>query len=164
MAREKSLLRRETGDIGQIEPWNTFRDMERMMRNFFTSPFPVLRSPLLMRELETEFIPDVDLRETDKEFILSATIPGMSKDDIDINVTDDGITLTGERKTEEEKPGERYHLRQQSYGKFSVSYALPSDVKTDEVKATYRDGVLEVVLPKAEVKEAHKVNIQEKSE
>ena len=163
MAREKSLTRRETGDIGQIEPWNTFRDMERMMRNFFTSPLPVIRSPLWMRELEAEFAPDVDLRETDKEFVLSATVPGMSKDDIDISVTGDGITLSGERKTEEERPGERYHLRQQSYGKFSVTYALPSDVKTDKVKATYKDGVLEVVLPKAEVKEAHKVNIEEKS-
>ena len=164
MARERSLARRERGEMEHMEPWNTFQDMERMMRSFFTSPFPVLRTPLWMREFTREFTPDVDLRETEKEFILTATVPGMSKDDIDINVTDDRITLSGERKEEEDKPDERYHIRQQSYGSFSVSYVLPSDVKTDEVKATYKNGILEVVMPKAEIKEAHKVNIEEKSE
>ncbi len=88
MAREKTLARRERGELERMEPWDTFREMERMIRDFFTSPFPVLRSPRWwMREFRGEYIPDIDLKETEREFILSATIPGMSKDDIDIDVT-----------------------------------------------------------------------------
>jgi len=162
MARERTLARRERGEVEQMEPWNTFQEMERMFRNFFISPHPLIQPPRWLSELRTEYMPDVDLKETEKEFILSATIPGLSKDDVDIDVTDDRITICGERKTEEEKPGERYHLRQQNYGMFRVSYALPSDVKPDDVKATYKNGIFNVVLPKAEVHEAHKVKVEGK--
>ena len=161
MAREKTLARREQGEVERYEPWNTCREMERMMRNFML-PFPAFRQQSLLRELQSEFTPDVDLKENEKEFILEATVPGLTKDDVDSNVTKDSITISGERKTEEEKPGERYHFRQQSYGEFNVCYSLPSDVKSDEVKATYKNGILEVIMPKAEVHEAHKVKIEEK--
>lgn len=160
MAREKTLARRERSELGELEPWNTFRDMERMFRDFFLSPLPMLRRSWLAPELRRELEPEIDLRETEHDFVLSAAIPGMSKDDIDINVTEDRITLSGERKTEEEKPGERMHIRQQSYGSFHASYVLPSDVKPGEVKATYKNGILEVHMPKAEVTEAHKVNVE----
>jgi HSP20 family protein len=160
MAREKALARRERTELEQLEPWNTFRDMERMFRDFFMSPLPMLRRSWLIPELRHELEPEVDLRETEKEFILSAAIPGLSKDDIEINVTDDRITVSGERKVEEEKPQERVHIRQQTYGTFRVCYTLPADVKPDEVKATYKSGVLEVHMPKAEVTEPHKVNVE----
>lgn len=159
MAHEKTLARREQGEIEQIEPWNTFREMERMFRSLL-SPFPMVRSPRWMQEFTAEYMPDVDLKETDNEFILSAVIPGMDKNDIDINVSHDRITICGERKSEEIKPEERYHLRQQSYGSFRVSYNLPSDVKSDDVKATYKKGILEVKMPKAEMTHAHKVDVE----
>lgn len=158
MARERTLARRERTDLEQIEPWNTFRDMERMFRDFFLSP--MLRRSWIAPELIREIEPDVDLKETEKEFILSASIPGLNKDDIDINVTEDRIAITGERKTEEEKPDEKVHVRQQSYGKFAITYVLPAEVKPDEVDATYKNGVLEVHLPKAEVTEPHKVEVK----
>ena len=164
MAREKTLARRERGEVEQIEPWDTFRDMERMFRSFFGSTLPMLRPPRWWaREFEGEFVPDVDLKETDKEYMMSLTVPGLTKDDIDIDVTSDRVTVSGERKTEEEKPGERYHIREQRYGSFCVSYALPSDIKPDDVKASYKNGLLEVVLPKAEAPETHKVKVEEKS-
>jgi HSP20 family protein len=163
MAREKTLARRERTDLEQYEPWNTFQEMERMFRDFFTSPFPLLRARRwLMPEAGAEIMPDVDLRETEKELILSASVPGLAKDDIDINVTTDRITISGERKAEEEKPGEQYHVRQQSYGCFKASYALPTEVKPDHVKATYHNGILEVQMPKAEVTEEHKVKVEVK--
>ncbi len=159
MAREKTLARRERAEIERLEPWNTFRDMERMFREFFVSPVPTYRTPQWMREFTTEYTPEVDLRETEEHFVLTVSVPGMEKDDIDIDVTKEGITLTGERKSEEEKPEEKYHVRQQCYGAFKVSYALPSEVKPEDVKATYRHGILEVTMPKAEVTEAHKVKV-----
>lgn len=157
MAREKSIARRERGEMEGVEPWDTFREMERMMRGFFG--FPLMR-PWWTGQMLAETTPEVDLKETDKDFVLSAALPGMNKDDIDIDVTSDAITISGERKTEEEKPGERYHFRQQNYGSFSVSYRLPNEVKPEDVKATYKSGVLEVTIPKAEETRARKVNIQ----
>ena len=161
MAREKTLARRERPEMEQMEPWNTFRDMERMFRDFFVSP--MLRRNWLMPEMRQEIEPEVDLRETEHEFVMSAAIPGLSKEDIDISVTEDRITVSGERRTLEEKPDERVHVRQQSYGSFRVCYSLPSDVKPEEVNATYKNGILEVHMPKAEVVEPHRVevNIQE---
>lgn len=159
MATERGLARRQRREIEQAEPWNTFRDMERMFRDFFTMPAPLMR-PRWISEFAREFAPEVDLKETKDEFVLSATVPGMEKDDIEIDVTRDRITICGERRTEEEKPEEQYHLRQQSYGSFRVSYSLPADVKPDDVKATYKNGILNVHMPKAEVAEAKKVHVE----
>lgn len=158
MAREKLLARREPTEVEAYEPWNTFRDMERMFRDFFG--VPAIRAPRLWRQL-AEYRPEVDLRETDRELVLSATVPGMGREDIEIDVTHDSITISGERKTEEEKPGERYHFRQQSYGSFCLSYTLPAEVKQEEVKAHYKKGVLEVIMPKAEEAAKHKVEVEE---
>ncbi len=158
MARDKILARRERTDLEQMEPWNTFREMERMFRDFLVSP--MMRRNLFGPELRREMEPEVDLRETEQEFILEAAVPGMSSNDINISVTSDSIHLSGERKTAEEKPDEKFHVRQQSYGAFKVTYSLPADVKPEEVKATYRSGILEVHMPKAEVAEPHKVEIQ----
>jgi HSP20 family protein len=159
MAREKTLARREPVEVEAFEPWNTFRDMERMFRNFFG--VPMVRPPRMWLKEFGELTPEVDMKETDNELILSATIPGMTKDEIDIDVTHDDITISGERKSEEEKPGERYHVRQQSYGAFRVSYSLPAEVKPEDVKASYKHGVLEVIMPKAEEMAKHKVRVEE---
>lgn len=159
MTRERQLAKTPGHEIEITDPWNTFRDMERMFRNFFTSPVTPWRSPKLWVE-EMEITPEVDICENEKELVLSATVPGINKNDIDIDVTEDSITLSGERKTLEEKPGETYHVRQQSYGKFRVSYALPVYIKPGEVAATYKDGILEITMPKAEVTQAHKVKVE----
>ena len=105
MARERKLVRKESGELEPMESWNTFTEMERMFRDFFTRPFSMMRpSRLWAVPLERGFSPEVDLKETDTELILSASIPGLEKDDIDINVTKDRISISGERKTEAEKP------------------------------------------------------------
>lgn len=159
MADERTLARKERSGLEPYEPWNSFREMERMFKDFFTTPLPLLGRRLMAPELRHELMPEVDLRETDRELILSASVPGLERDDIDINVTEDRITISGERKIDEEKQGE-YHVRQQSYGTFRVSYVLPVIVKPDDVKATYKNGVLEVVMPKSEVVEEHKVRVE----
>jgi HSP20 family protein len=164
MARARSLAKKEAPELARWEPWDIFREMDRMwdrmVREFFSSPFSLVRPSWGLRGDTVGFTPEVDLRETEKEFVLSVALPGMEKDDIDIDVTADRITISGERKVEEEKPGEQYHIRQQSYGAFNVSYTLPAEIKPNEVKATYKNGVLEVTMPKAEVREAQKVKIE----
>jgi HSP20 family protein len=161
MAREKNLARSEPREETILEPWDSFRDMERGIRDFFFSPGSVFRSPMAMFEkMHQSIAPDVDMRETDKEIIVSATVPGMEPDDISIDVTKEWVTITGERKKEEERPEETYHLRQQRYGVFKVSYALPAEVKAENVTAVYKNGILEVTMPKAEVSEMHRVKVE----
>ena len=159
MSRERQLAKTPEREVDIIEPWNTFRDMERMFRDFFNAPMTNWRNTRMWPG-ETFTTPAVDIKENDKELVLSATVPGINKDDIDIDVTEDSITINGERKSIEEKPGETYHIRQQSYGSFKVSYSLPAQVKPGEVAATYKDGILEITMPKAEVTQAHKVKVE----
>lgn len=161
MARENTLARKEDRPLGVWEPWSVLNEMDRMFRDFFAQPGAWWRRPAWITDLTGRFTPQVDIKETEKDFVLTATIPGMEKDDIDINVTSDTVTISGERKCEEEKPDEKYHLRQQSYGAFNVSYSLPSEIKTKDVKAAYKNGILEVTLPKVtQAKASQKVKIE----
>ena len=155
MAREKTIARTTDRPIETYDPWSSFRDVERMFRDWV---LPASRWGTGIDAL-AEVKPLVDLRETEKDLILSAQMPGMTKDDIEIDVTADSVSICGERKTDEEKPGEKYHVRQQTYGSFSASYSLPVDVKPDRVSATYNDGILEITMPKAEVTVAKKVKV-----
>ena len=160
MIREKSIVKPDVSEKRSLETWDSFRDMERMFRDFFMAPFNMMRTPGWVSERLSEFIPDVDMRESEKEIIISASLPGMEKDNINVDVTKDSITISGERKHEEERPNERYHVRQQSRGTFNISMSLPAEVNSDEAKATYKKGILEITMPKMEVTEAHKIPIQ----
>jgi HSP20 family protein len=158
MAGEKNIAKtEERRDLDLLRWPSPFSMMDRMIRDFWEAPGTMLKN------WKPEFTPEVDLKETDKEFKLSATVPGMTKDDIDIDVTKDSVSVCGERKTEEEKPGEKFHVKQQSYGSFSVSYSLPSEIKPEDVKATYKNGMLEITLPKAEASVSKKVKVEGES-
>ena len=84
----------------------------------------------------------------------------MKKDDISIEVKDNVLTLTGERKHEKETKKENYHRIERSYGKFSRSFTLPDSIKVDKVKANYKDGILEITLPKAEEAKTKTITIK----
>lgn len=104
--------------------------------------------------------PDVDIKETDKEIIVKADLPGMKLEDIEVSVDKDQLVIKGERKMEKEEKEKDYIRVERSYGSFYRSFDIGVPIKEDEVKATYKDGVLEVILPKAEVKKAKKVQIE----
>jgi HSP20 family protein len=96
------------------------------------------------------FVPHVNLKETDSEFVVTAEIPGLSRDELDISLTEDSVTLKGERKVERETKRESYHYRETSYGTFQRVIPLPGAIKPGEARATLKDGVLTMTLPKAE--------------
>lgn len=100
----------------------------------------------------SSFSPQVDVAESEKEFEIQFYIPGIKKEDIKIDVNDDRITVSGERKFTNEKKEKNYHSVESSYGKFSRSFYLPDNVNTDKISASYADGVLDVVIPKDEKK------------
>ena len=99
---------------------------------------------------DTVWSPNVDVSETEKNYEVKAEIPGLKKEDIKVTVEDNILKLSGEKKHEEETNDKNYHRLERSYGKFERSFRLPKEVKKEEIKASYKNGVLDVVIPKAE--------------
>jgi HSP20 family protein len=106
--------------------------------------------------------PVVDIYETDEKMVIKAELPGLKKEDIDIEVRDNTLTLKGERKFEKEIKQENYHRVERAYGSFQRSFTLPSTVKQEAIEATFKDGILEISLPKAEEAKPKQVKIQAK--
>ena len=98
----------------------------------------------------TEWSPLVDISEDEKEYVVKAEIPEMKKEDIKINVHDDVLTVSGERKYEKEEKGKKYHRVERAYGSFMRNFALPENADGSKISAEYKDGVLKVHLPKSE--------------
>lgn len=94
--------------------------------------------------------PVVDISEDDKEYAIKAELPDVKKEDIKLNVHDDVLTITGERKYEKEEKGKKYHRVERAYGSFMRSFTLPEDADGTKVTAEYKDGLLNVRLPKSE--------------
>jgi len=104
--------------------------------------------------------PAVEMYETDTEYVVRAALPGVDPKSIDVEVADDGLTLRAERREEKEERGRNYLRRELRYGLFQRTLPLPGGVKADQAKATYKDGVLEVHVPKTEQAQARKVQVQ----
>jgi HSP20 family protein len=132
--------------------WDPFRELanlqERMNRLF--SDWRI-RPTWESEEIgQGSWIPPVDIYETADAVVLKAELPGISKDDINVEVKDNTLTLRGEKKFEKEVKEENYYRVERSYGTFQRSFSLPSTVQQDKVKAKFKDGILEISLPKAE--------------
>ena len=104
--------------------------------------------------------PFIDVVETDKEVIATADMPGLDKNDIKINLTDDKLEISAETKHEEEKKEKGYVYRERRSGSFYRAISLPSLVDSDNVKATYNNGVLEIKMSKTEIKKKTPINIE----
>lgn len=102
----------------------------------------------------SRFTPHVDVAETEKEFEIQFHIPGMKKEDIQIDVNNDRLTVSGERKLHNEKNEKNFHAVESYYGTFSRSFYLPDNVNTEKIDAAYKDGILTVIVPKDAKKEA----------
>ncbi len=107
-----------------------------------------------------QWMPAVDLKEEENQFVLLADMPGMAKEDMDIHVENNVLTLQGERRFEQEAEKQSYHRVERAYGKFVRSFALPTRVQADAISASYKDGILEVMIPKAEESKPKKIAIK----
>lgn len=106
------------------------------------------------------WLPDLDVSETDKELIVRAEVPGIDKDDIDITLTDGLLTIKGEKKHETEEKEENYHRVERRYGSFARTLRLPGEIEYDKIDASYKDGVLKLVIPKPEKAAAKRIEIK----
>jgi len=160
MAKElKELVKRE--ELGW--PLLTIRDMEHWFEDMFRRPLSLLGRPLMQYpEMDEKVVPSVDIFEDKGDVVVRAEMPGIKKEDIDITLTEDAITISGEKKMEEEVKKKDFYRRESSYGSFSRTFTLPSEVQTDKVKSILKDGVLEIRIPRTE--EAKKKEIKIKIE
>ena len=104
--------------------------------------------------------PAIDLVDGKDKVTVNVEVPGMNKDDVDISLKDDLLTIRGEKKEEKEEKEENRYYVERTYGSFLRTITLPSRVKADEVKATYKDGVLKIELPKAEEDKVREVKVE----
>jgi HSP20 family protein len=146
-----SIMRRRYGPLPSLRD-----EMNRLFDDFFTWQ----RWPEPVRGLlEGEWSPSVDIAEKDNEIIVTAELPGIAQDDVDISVTNDILTVKGEKKEEKEVKEDDYHLVERSYGSFHRSIPLPTSVQGDKAKANYKDGVLRIEIPKSEEAKPKQIKI-----
>ena len=141
-----SIVKKESSSV------SPFDDFERRFEEFFRRPFSMMGVPWMQRwsERAEEVSPMVDMYEEGGDIVLKAEIPGMKKEDIQVGISDTTVAISGEKKQEEHVEKRDYVHFERSYGSFARVFQLPSEVQTDKVKATFKDGVLEVRMPKTE--------------
>jgi HSP20 family protein len=105
------------------------------------------------------WFPAVDLSQTPERFLIRVDLPGMTKQDIDVTIENQTLTLTGERRFEPGEEGETFNRVERSYGKFSRTFQLPNNVDASKVKAQFADGVLSVTIPKSEEGKSRRISI-----
>jgi HSP20 family protein len=133
-----SMIRWEPFD----EMMSMRESMDRLFEDFF-SRRPRTSGPLVWQ-------PALEVYETDHEVVVKAELPGIDPKSVGVTVTAEGLTIKGEAKAEHEDKGRNYYRRELRYGAFQRTIALPNEVKSDETKATFKQGILEVKIPKAE--------------
>jgi len=107
-----------------------------------------------------ELMPSMDLAKTDKEIEITAELPGLEEKDIQLNVTDNVLTIRGEKKSEREETKKDYHLVERSYGSFTRAVQLPNGVNADSIKAVMSKGVLKITVPKPALAQTKKIDIK----
>jgi HSP20 family protein len=137
-----------------------FRDFERMRRDMDRLWDSFFERGVRGVDEEGEWLPSLDVAETKNDIVVKAELPGLDPKDIDISLTDGLLTIKGEKKQEREEKEENYHLVERSYGTFTRSIRLPKEVKSDKINASYKEGVLKVVLPKSEGAKKKEVKIK----
>jgi HSP20 family protein len=110
---------------------------------------------------EEEFVPTFNFYEKEGKYYLTAELPGVNKDDVSVDIDKDVVSITGKKSSEKEEEGADYYLKESSYGSFSRSFRLPSEVDEDKLDATFRNGVLTLVMPHTEAPKRRKIKIKE---
>jgi HSP20 family protein len=127
--------------------------MDRLFDDAFTRP-------LSLRDGWS--VPAIDMFQTDDEIVVKAALPGMKSDEVQINITGEVLTLKGEVKQNQEMEEKAWHIREQRFGSFERSIALPTDVVADKARADFENGILTITLPKAEEVKPKTISIKTK--
>ncbi len=141
-------------DLVTWDPYREFRSLADRVNRVF-SAVPARRD----EESLGNWMPPVDIAEDKDKIVLTAELPGFKEEQIEVQMEGVVLTLRGERRFEEEKEGRNYHRVERSYGQFTRSFTLPNNVDKEKVQATFRDGLLQVELPKREEAKPRQIKI-----
>lgn len=164
-----SSITRPNGAIARITapsasrlfPLSDFGDIRRSMDDVLGRWFG--ETPFTSFTNSTTFQPAVDIWETPEAYVLDATLPGVARDDVELEVTGDTISIKGSRKPRTDDTNVIYHVQNIGFGTFHIAYTLPAHIDAAGVKADYKNGILEVTLPKMETAKTRsiKINVNE---
>ena len=132
--------------------WDPFRELEEVsdrLNRMFARP-ATARTNGKETMIVADWTPSVDISETDGEYQIKTEIPDVKKEDVKVTVEDGVLTIQGERKHEKEEKGKKFHRIERSYGSFVRTFSLPDVIDEEKVKAEFKDGVLNLYLPKSE--------------
>jgi len=147
--RRESQLTRRGAPLWNVSPWTTLQrftdEMDRIFDDFgfgrsWASPLTRTGSPEL-------WAPEIDMFQRNNELVIKADLPGLKKDDVKIDVTDDSLIIQGERRAEHEEEREGVYRTERSYGSFRRVVPLPEGAIADQAKASFNNGVLEITMP-----------------
>ena len=131
--------------------WDPFRELEEVserLNRMFARPASRTNGKETM--IVADWTPSVDISETEGEYQIKAEIPDVKKEDVKVSLEDGVLTIQGERKYEKEEKGKKFHRIERSYGSFVRTFSLPDVIDEEKVKAEFKDGVLNLHLPKSE--------------
>jgi HSP20 family protein len=157
-AEEKAVAKKKPSELvsraEEFEHW-----VDRFMEDMWRRPFPSLFGRdrwLPIRPLSLR-VPSLDVYDEKDTLVVKVELPGMKKEDVEVSLAGETLTIKGEKKEDKEVKEDDYYRRERSYGSFLRTVDLPCEVKSDEIKASFKDGVLEIRMPKTE--EAKKKSI-----
>ncbi|HEY5731040.1 MAG TPA: Hsp20/alpha crystallin family protein [Anaerolineales bacterium] len=127
--------------------------MDRLFDDAFTRPLSIR---------DGWSVPAIDMYQTDDEIVVKASLPGIKADEVQINVTGEVLTLKGEVRHDKESKEKAWHIREQRFGSFERSVALPTDVVADKAKAEFENGILTITLPKADEVKPRTITVKAK--
>lgn len=143
----------------EMDPFSQLhRQIDRLFSDFITD-WPLTGRMNLMDRRLGSFVPDVDITETDKEFRVTAELPGMDEKDLEVTYVEGGLTIKGEKREEDEEQRGDFYRSERQFGAFERTIPLPSDVSPDKARASFKKGVLSVTLPKTEQARSNKKTI-----
>lgn len=141
--------------------WDPFKELEEVstrLNRLFGRPALPAESDREMLSL-ADWMPSVDISETESAYLIKAEIPGVDKNDVKVTIEDGMLTIQGERKQEKEEKDKKYHRIERSYGSFMRSFRVPDDADESAVKAEFKDGLLNVTLNKSKKSRSNAVNV-----
>ncbi|TNC81229.1 MAG: heat-shock protein [Oleiphilus sp.] len=146
-----------------LTTWNPLREMEEMLERYNRRTGLLPRTTNNEREslMASDWSPAVDIEESSKEFLIKVELPEVKKDDVKVTINEGVLSIEGERKIEKEsKEDKKYHRVERFYGRFARSFSLPDNVKHDDIKAEFKDGMLKVHLEKTEKVKPKSIDVE----
>ena len=145
-------------DFMSLDPFRLFPDR---MEHLFEEPLALFRPVMATEEWPLRaWTPPCDIFQTDKELVIKFELPEVKKEDVEVKIEQNVLTLHGERKFEEKTDRENYHRVERRYGEFTRSFSVPLYVEAAKINAEFKDGVLTVTLPKSEEARPKQINVK----